>query len=204
MLAFMSLKVISTTFAILGLSSLIAQAGDAVAIGYNDKGIWTAVIYYCSSTAKGGSDFKDAAGAREAALKDLKARAGEHQATSKIIASSDKTGHFAVASARASTAEEGSLHLFLARRRREVRGAERSFGKRNPRRISPTRARYSHTLRIAKRLPAAFIYFAQHGNLIGQQPPAPQQSAELEVALAVPISPRATTAMNRYFMESSC
>lgn len=102
----MLLKVIATTFAILGLSSLIAQAGDAVAIGYNDKGIWTAVIYYCSSTPKGGSDFKDAAGAREAALKDLKGRAGEHQATSKIIASSDKTGHFAVASARASTAED--------------------------------------------------------------------------------------------------
>jgi hypothetical protein len=106
MLAFMSLKVISTTFVLLGLSSLIAQAGDAVAIGYNDKGIWTAVIYYCSSTPKGGSDYKEAAGAREAALKDLKERAGEHQATSKILASSDKTGHFAVASARASTAED--------------------------------------------------------------------------------------------------
>ena len=102
----MLLKLISTTFAVLSLTSLVAQAGDAVAIGFNDKGIWTAVYYYCSGTAKGGADYKDAAGAREAALKNLKARAGEQQATSKIIASSDKTGHFSVVSARASTAED--------------------------------------------------------------------------------------------------
>ena len=101
----MLLKVITTTFAVLGLTTLLAQAGDAVAIGYNDKGIWTAVIYYCSGTPKGGSDYKDAAGAREAALKDLKKRGREQMATSKILASSDKTGNFAVASARASTAE---------------------------------------------------------------------------------------------------
>ena len=98
----MLLKLVPTTFAVLGLISSIAQAGDAVAIGYNDKGIWTAVMYYSSGTPKGGSDYKDAAGAREAALKDLKKRAGQQQATSKIIASSDKTGYFAVASARAS------------------------------------------------------------------------------------------------------
>src|SRR3954465_12069452 len=97
----MFLKVISTSFALLGLTSLISQAGDAVAIGYNDKGVWTAVMYYSSGTPKDGSDYKDAAGAREAALKDLKKRAGEQQATSKIIASSERTGNFAVASARA-------------------------------------------------------------------------------------------------------
>jgi len=102
----MSLKAISTTAALLVLTGLMARAGDAVALGYNDKGIWTAVIYYCSGTPKGGSDYKDASGAREAALKDLKKRAGEHQASSKIIASSDKTGYFAVASARASTASD--------------------------------------------------------------------------------------------------
>src|SRR3954471_6550310 len=102
----MLLKVISASFALLALTSLIAHAGDAVAIGFNDKGIWTAVIYYCSGTPKGGSDYKDAAGARDAALKDLKKRAGAQQASSKIVAGSDKTGHFAVASARASTAEE--------------------------------------------------------------------------------------------------
>ena len=102
----MSLKTISLTLALLVVTSLPVWAGDAVAIGYNDKGIWTAVMYYCSGTPKGGADYKDAAGAREAALKDLKRRAGEQQATAKIIASSDKTGHFAVASARASTAQE--------------------------------------------------------------------------------------------------
>ena len=103
---FMTLKAISATAVVLVLTSLMARAGDAVAIGYNDKGIWTAVMYYCSGTPKGGSDYKDAAGAQEAALKDLKKRAGEQQAASKIIASSDKTGHFSVASARASTARD--------------------------------------------------------------------------------------------------
>ena len=102
----MLLKALSTTAALLVLTSLIARAGDAVAIGYNDKGIWTAVIYYCSGTPQGGSDYKDAAGAREAALKDLKKRGGGNQASSKIIASSDKTGHFAVASARTATGSD--------------------------------------------------------------------------------------------------
>lgn len=101
----MLLKIISTSFALLGLATLIAQAGDAVAIGYNNKGVWTAVMYYSSGTPKGGSDYKDAGAAREAALKDLKKRAGEQQATSKILFSSDKTGYFAVASARASKAD---------------------------------------------------------------------------------------------------
>ena len=107
----MSLKAISLTVALLGFTILPVWAGDAVAIGYNGKGLWTAVMYYSSGTPKGGSDYKDAAGAREAALKDLKRRAGEEQATAKIIASSDKTGYFAVASARASTAE-GAKDIF--------------------------------------------------------------------------------------------
>ena len=42
-----------------------AFAGDAVVIGYNADGVWTAVTYYCSSTPKGGSDYKDQAGARK-------------------------------------------------------------------------------------------------------------------------------------------
>ena len=110
MLVPMSFKMLSAAFALLGLATLTARAGDAVAIGYNDKGIWTAVMYYCSGTPKGGADYKDAKGAREAALKDLKSRAGEHQASSKIISSSDKTGNFAVTSARASTA--GAKDIF--------------------------------------------------------------------------------------------
>ena len=102
----MSLKTISLTVALLGLMSLPVLAGDAVAIGYNASGIWTGVIYYCSGTPKGGADYKDSAGAREAALKDLKKRAGEDQASSKFIASSDKTGHFSVVSARAATGRD--------------------------------------------------------------------------------------------------
>ena len=54
-----------------------ADAGDAVVIGYNADGIWTSVTYYCSGTPKGGADYKDEAGAREAAVADLKKRAGE-------------------------------------------------------------------------------------------------------------------------------
>src|SRR4051812_50131396 len=83
---------ISTTFAILVLTSLIAQAGDAVAIGYNDKGVWTAVMYYCSGTRKDGSDYKDAKGAGEAAPNGLKKSGGEAQATPHTIACSAKTG----------------------------------------------------------------------------------------------------------------
>jgi hypothetical protein len=101
----MLLKIIATTFAVLGLIRLPAQAGDAVAVGYNDKAMWTAVMYYSSGTPKGRSDYKDAAGARDAALRDLKKGAGQEQAPSKIIASSERTGNFAVASARASKAD---------------------------------------------------------------------------------------------------
>lgn len=101
----MSIKAISTTVTLLFLTSLMARAGDAVAVGYNDKGIWTTVIYYCSGTPKGGSDYKNAAGAREAALKDLKKRGDAQTVSSKVIASSDKTGHFSVVSVHATAPE---------------------------------------------------------------------------------------------------
>ena len=68
-----------------------------MAIGYNADGVWTAVTYYCSSTPKGGADYKNEAGAREAAMRDLQSRAGEGMTKSAIIASSDRTGHFAYA-----------------------------------------------------------------------------------------------------------
>ena len=83
--------------AILFAFSAPLYAGDAVAVGYNADGVWTAVTYYCSGTPKGGADFKDEAGAREAARRDLNSRAGEGIATTKIIAASDRTGHFAYA-----------------------------------------------------------------------------------------------------------
>ncbi len=79
-----------------GLCSLAcgsARGGDAVAIGYNADGVWTSVMYYSSSTPPGGSDYKDEAGAKEAALSDLKKRVGEGVVRTSILASSDRTAH---------------------------------------------------------------------------------------------------------------
>jgi hypothetical protein len=70
-----------------------ARAGDAVAIGYNAEGVWTSVMYYSSSTPKGGADYKDEAGARQAAVRDLKQRAGEGVVKTAVLASSDRTAH---------------------------------------------------------------------------------------------------------------
>jgi hypothetical protein len=39
---------------------------------------------------------------------------------------------------------------------------------------------------------------------VQQAPPPPQQSAEREVALAVPANVIAAKIINRYFIESSC
>lgn len=79
------------------IGGLSMRAGDAVAIGYNSEGVWTAVTYYNSSTPKGGRDYKSSAEAREEALRDLRARAGANLAKASIIADSDLTGHVAVA-----------------------------------------------------------------------------------------------------------
>jgi hypothetical protein len=59
-------------------------------------------------------------------------------------------------------------------------------------------------LRRGLRLTISCGYFAQQLKLTRQQAPPPQQSAEREVALAVPISAIAATIINRYFIESSC
>jgi hypothetical protein len=75
---------------------MATQAGDAVAIGYNADGVWTSVTYYSSSTPKGGHDYKTEKEAREEALRDLRARAGENLARSSIISASDLTGYAAV------------------------------------------------------------------------------------------------------------
>ncbi len=84
-------------FCILCLSCASAQAGDAVVIGYNADGVWTAVTYYCSSSPKGGRDYKNAAQAREEAMRDLRKRAGNELVRSSVVAESDSTGYFAVA-----------------------------------------------------------------------------------------------------------
>jgi hypothetical protein len=86
---------------ICGFCSVAAsvKAGDAVAVAYNSEGIWTMVTYYSSSTPKGGSDYKNSADARTAALQDLRRRAGENMTRSEILASSDLTTCAAVARA---------------------------------------------------------------------------------------------------------
>ena len=92
--------------ALLIVTAPVSEAGDAVAIGYNADGVWTAVTYYCSSTPPGGADYKDEAGAREAALRDLQRRAGEGVVTTQIISASDRTGHFAYARAKSRSGED--------------------------------------------------------------------------------------------------
>jgi hypothetical protein len=84
-------------------------AGDAVAVGYNSEGIWTAVIYHCSSTPKGGRDYKDSKQAGEAALRDLRKRAPENLAKATILAASDLTGYVAVARGRAESGTETNV-----------------------------------------------------------------------------------------------
>jgi hypothetical protein len=78
-------------------ASLLARAGDAVAIGYNSKDVWMMVTYYSSSTPKGGRDYKDEPGAREAASLDVRRRAGEGLAKVDVLAASDSTGYAVVA-----------------------------------------------------------------------------------------------------------
>ena len=63
--------------------------------------------------------------------------------------------------------------------------------KQNPRRISPAGAR----------LTIGCAYFAQQLVLTRQQTPPPQQSAEREVALAVPTNATAARIINRYFIR---
>jgi hypothetical protein len=80
-------------------AALSSYAGDAVVVGYNADGIWRTWTYYCSSTPKGGRDYKDAEQAREAALRDLRRRDRE-LARTDVIAQSDLTGYFACARAK--------------------------------------------------------------------------------------------------------
>jgi len=90
----MSIKLV-----ILGLL-IVAQsvrAGDAIAVGYNWNGVWTAVTYNRSLTPKGGKHYHDAAKAGVFAVRDLYHRASEDLAWAKIIDRSDRTGYVTVA-----------------------------------------------------------------------------------------------------------
>jgi hypothetical protein len=79
------------------LTAQSVLAGDAIAIGYNYQGVWTAVTYNRSSTPKGGSHYRDAAHACTFARRDLRIRAPEDLAWTKIIGKSNRTGYVAVA-----------------------------------------------------------------------------------------------------------
>lgn len=76
-------------------------AGDAVAIGYNYDGAWTAVTYNRSSTPKGGPHYHDSVTACQFAARDLWARATEYLVRTEIIGQSDKTGYVAIAQGKA-------------------------------------------------------------------------------------------------------
>lgn len=76
-------------------------AGDAVAIGYNYEGVWTAVTYNRSSTPKGGPHYHDAAEACTFAVRDLRVRANDCLARTAIVGQSDRTGYVAVGRGKA-------------------------------------------------------------------------------------------------------
>lgn len=76
-------------------------AGDAVAIGYNYEGVWTAVTYNRSSTPKGGPHYHEATQACIFAVRDLRARASDDLVRTEIVGQSDRTGYVAVARGKA-------------------------------------------------------------------------------------------------------
>lgn len=82
------------------------SAGDAIAIGYNCYGVWTAVTYNRSSTPKGGPHYHDAAQACIFAQRDLQVRASEDLAWTKIIGASNRTGYVTVARGRAAKTDK--------------------------------------------------------------------------------------------------
>ena len=93
---------------LVGLGSLLscfvaaaAFAGDAVAIGYNYDGVWTAVTYNRSSTPKGGANYHDSKKACQFAVRDLWARASDDLVRAEIVGQSDHTGYVAIAQGKA-------------------------------------------------------------------------------------------------------
>ena len=94
---------------VLGLLCCIAgesRAGDAIAVGYNYGGVWTAVTYNRSSTPRGGSHYRESAQACVFAMRDLRVRANEDLVRTEIVGQSDRTGYVAVARGRAADANK--------------------------------------------------------------------------------------------------
>src|SRR5262245_49062087 len=94
----MKLGLLGTLFFIIAGSTF---AGDAIAIGYNYDGVWSAVTYNRSSTPKGGLHYHDSTQACAFAVRDLWSRATDNLARAEIVGQSDKTGYVAVAQGKA-------------------------------------------------------------------------------------------------------
>jgi hypothetical protein len=92
----MSIKTI-VSVVLFCLASHQLFAGDAVAMGFNGEGIWTAVTYIRSSDPKGGPHYHDAAQACSIAVRDLRSRAHKGLVRTKVIGQSDRTGYVTVA-----------------------------------------------------------------------------------------------------------
>ena len=91
----LSIAVLCSSLLLAPCSSLVA--GDAVAIGYNADGVWTAVTYFRSATSKGGKDYKTEEQAREFAMRDIRRRSQYPPTTVRVFSASEKTGYVAVA-----------------------------------------------------------------------------------------------------------
>jgi hypothetical protein len=89
-------KNVAATVALVSAAAANALAGDAVAIGYNAEGVWTAVTYYCSSTPKTAKDYKTRKEAEQSAIRDLRRRSQYRAARESILSSSDLTGFVSV------------------------------------------------------------------------------------------------------------
>ena len=98
-------KIAGVTLLLCAFAQFI-RAGDAIAVGYNYAGIWTALTYNRSSTPKGGAHYHDAQHACQFALRDLSIRASEELVRTKIIGQSDRTGYVTVARGRAFEPQE--------------------------------------------------------------------------------------------------
>jgi hypothetical protein len=78
-------------------------AGDAIAIGYNYDGAWSAVTYNRSSTPKGSLHYHGSAQACAFAVRDLWVRASDNLARTEIVGRSDRTGYVSVAQGKSIT-----------------------------------------------------------------------------------------------------
>src|ERR1700738_3036184 len=96
-------------------------AGDAVVIGYNYDGAWSAVTYNRSSTPMGGLHYHDSVQACAFAVRDLWSRATDNLARTEIVGQSDRTGYVAVAQGKAKPTTTRSSYWLRGKRRLNLR-----------------------------------------------------------------------------------